>query len=286
MDLWPGEVVALLGESGCGKSTLGRIILGVEPPTKGEVLWFGQAIKKLTKKQFRKLRPKVQAVFQDPSSSLNPKMRIKEILAEPLQINFNLSKKEKYHRILTTLKQVNLSEEVLEKYPHELSGGMKQRIALARSLLLEPTLLVLDEPTSSLDMSIQKQILELLRDLQKKYPITYFLITHSLPTALYLANRVVVMYLGEIMEIFPRKLFGKTKHHPYTQLLLSVDLRPFKETEVLLSNFSSEIDAYAIVDGGCPFSPRCQEKISLCKTVKPSLHKVAEEHYLSCHRRS
>jgi len=285
LKVFKGETLAILGESGCGKTTLGRIFLGLEEPSRGEVYWFGQSIKTLSKRKFKSLRPKVQAVFQDPTSSLNPKIRIKDILFEPLSINFSITKEEGLRQIGEALEKVSLSEKVLYCYPHELSGGQRQRVALARALILQPKLLVLDEPTSALDMTIQKQILDLLKELRLSFQISYIFITHSINTARYLATRIAVMYLGKIVEIFPAQALGKVPHHPYTELLLSVNLDPFNPVKPNLSAIKGEPSLAFDEVKGCPFSPRCQCKKTNCQTLSPELVEVSPGHFVSCFER-
>jgi oligopeptide/dipeptide ABC transporter ATP-binding protein len=285
LKVFKGETLAILGESGCGKTTLGRIFLGLEEPSRGEVYWFGQSIKTLSKRKFKSLRPKVQAVFQDPTSSLNPKMRIKDILFEPLSINFRITKEEGLSQIGEALKKVGLSDKVLYCYPHELSGGQRQRVALARALILQPKLLVLDEPTSALDMTIQKQILDLLKELRLSFQISYIFITHSINTARYLATRIAVMYLGKIVEIFPAEALGKVPHHPYTELLLSVNLNPFNPVKPNLSAPKGEPSLSFEEVEGCPFYPRCPYKKTNCQTLSPELVEVSPGHFISCFER-
>jgi oligopeptide/dipeptide ABC transporter ATP-binding protein len=285
LKVFKGETLAILGESGCGKTTFGRIFLGLEEPSRGEVYWFGKKLKTLPKREFKSLRPKVQAVFQDPTSSLNPKMRIKDILFEPLSINFRITKEEGLSQIGEALKKVGLSEKVLYCYPHELSGGQRQRVALARALILQPNLLVLDEPTSALDMTIQKQILDLLKELRLSFQISYIFITHSINTARYLATRIAVMYLGKIVEIFPAQALGKVPHHPYTELLLSVNLDPFNPVKPNLSALKGEPSLSFEEVEGCPFSPRCQYKKTNCQALSPELVEVSPGHFISCFER-
>jgi len=285
LKVFKGETLAILGESGCGKTTLGRIFLGLEEPSRGEVYWFGKKLKTLSKREFKSLRPKVQAVFQDPTSSLNPKMRIKDILFEPLSINFGITKEEGLSQIVEALEKVGLSEKVLNYYPHELSGGQRQRVALARALILQPKLLVLDEPTSALDMTIQKQILDLLKELRLSFQISYIFITHSINTAKYLATRIAVMYLGKIVEIFPAEALGEVFHHPYTELLLSVNLDPFNPVKPSLSALKWEPLLSFEEVRGCPFYPRCQYKKTNCQTLSPELVEVSPGHFISCFER-
>lgn len=266
-----GEVVVLLGESGCGKTTLGRIILDLEKPDKGEVSWFGHSLNSLDRKLYKKIRPKIQALFQDSFASLNPRFKIKEILTEPYLINFNGSKREALKRSIEVLYQVGLTEEFLERYPHQLSGGQRQRVALARALITEPKLIILDEPTSALDMTIQSQILLLLKKLKQDKGLSYLLITHSLPIALELADRVVVMYLGRILESFKKELFRKIKHHPYTEMLLKAFPDPFSDTPPEATFIRGEPASPFKRPSGCEFHPRCPEADSLCCKESPPM---------------
>lgn len=280
-----GEVVALLGESGCGKSTLGKIILDLEEPDQGEVFWFGYPLRSIGRKLYKELRPKIQALFQDSFASLNPRFRVKEILMEPYLINFKGSRGEALKKAKEVLSQVGLSEEILERYPHELSGGQRQRVALARALITEPKLIVLDEPTSALDMTIQSQILSLLKHLKKEKALSYLFITHSLPTALEMADRVVVMYLGRIIEVFKRELFGKVNHHPYTKMLLKAFPDPFSENPPQVSLVRGEPASPVKRPEGCEFHPRCPEGDLLCTKERPPL--IGNEDYqISCFKRS
>jgi len=276
-----GEVIALLGESGCGKSTFGRLILGLESPDQGEIFWLGRPLKELDKGTFKKLRPKIQALFQDNYASLNPRFRVREILTEPYLINFGGSKREAEQRALEILREVGLGGEFLERYPHELSGGQRQRVALARALITEPYLIVLDEPTSALDVSLQSQILNLLKKLKKEKHLSYLLITHSLPVALEMADKIVVMYLGRIVEVCKRELFYEVPHHPYTELLLKANPDPFIEKKEHFEIPLSEPGSPLFREKGCEFAPRCLKALSLCKEKKPLL-KGSEEHQIAC----
>lgn len=281
-----GEVLGLLGESGCGKSTLGKIILDLEKPDKGEVFWFGKNIKTLNSQEYKKLRPQIQAVFQDPYSSLNPRYKVKDLLLEPYLLNFSATEKEALSKAKEVLEKVGLNQDVLEKYPHSLSGGQRQRIALARTLMLTPSLIVLDEPTSALDVTLQAQILTLLKNLKESLNLSYLLITHSIPVALYLADFIVVMYLGKIVEIFKKELFQKISHHPYTLLLFNA--RP----EILLKKelktkfiIQGEVPTLIFRQKGCDFLNRCPEKEKVCCEITPELKKLKDDHFVACHKR-
>lgn len=279
-----GEVIVLLGESGCGKSTLGRIILHLEEPDDGEVFWFGTSLKAISKDFYKNFRPKIQAVFQDSYASLNPRFKISEILREPFYLNFPRESKKAEDEAIEMLNLVGLPESFMERYPHQLSGGQRQRVALARALITRPVLIVLDEPTSALDMTIQSQILNLLKDLQKKYNLSYLLITHSLPTALNMADRIVVMYLGKIVEVFTRNLFKKVRHHPYTEILLRSFPDPFSEeapdTALVKGEPSSPINR----PKGCEFHPRCPYALRDCLNFSPELKEIQGGQSIACFR--
>ncbi|MFN3921380.1 MAG: ABC transporter ATP-binding protein [Caldimicrobium sp.] len=280
-----GEVVALLGESGCGKSTLGKLILYLEKPDRGEIYWFERNLSSLNRRDYQKMRPKIQALFQDNYASLNPRMKIKEILLEPYLLNFKKSKKEAIDVICEVLSQVGLKEEFLDYYPHQLSGGQRQRVALARVLLTKPSLIVLDEPTSALDMTLQNQVLSLLKDLRDKYNLSYLLITHSLPVALAMANTIVVMYLGRIMEVFPRNLFQKIRHHPYTQLLFHSFPDPFSPKPPSFEKILGEPLSPINRPKGCEFHPRCTEALPICKNESPPLIAIDKNLFIACFQR-
>jgi oligopeptide/dipeptide ABC transporter ATP-binding protein len=279
-----GEVVVLLGESGCGKTTLGKIFLDLEKPDKGDVFWFNYNLKSIDRRLYKEIRPKIQALFQDSFASLNPRFKVKEILSEPYIMNFRGSKKEALEKALEVLYQVGLSEEVLERYPHQLSGGQRQRVALARALITQPQLIVLDEPTSALDMTIQSQILTLLKRLKEIKGLSYLLITHSLPAALEMADRIVVMYLGRIVESFRKEMFRKIDHHPYTKMLLRAFPDPFSENPPEVSTIKGEPASLLQRKEGCEFYPRCPEADSLCTKERPIL-KGNNEYQVVCFKR-
>lgn len=281
-----GEVVSLLGESGCGKTTLGKIILDLEKPDKGEVFWFGKNLKTINSKEYRKLRPQIQAVFQDPYSSLNPRYKVKDLLTEPYLLNISSDQKKALAKAEEVLEKVGLGTEVLEKYPHSLSGGQRQRIALARTLILTPALIVLDEPTSALDVTIQAQILNLLKKLRESFNLSYLLITHSIPVALYLADFIVVMYLGKVVEIFKKNLFQKVLHHPYTLLLFNS--RPEFISSITKKEkvrTQEEVPSPFFRPKGCEFFSRCPERERECSEISPKLREILNQHFIACHKR-
>jgi oligopeptide/dipeptide ABC transporter ATP-binding protein len=284
LKIFAGEVVVLLGESGCGKSTLGRIFLHLEEPDEGKVFWFENSLKNISKSLYRKLRPKIQAVFQDSYASLNPRFKIREILREPYYLNFPQESQKAEEEAIQMLNLVGLPESFMERYPHQLSGGQRQRVALARALITKPDLIVLDEPTSALDMTIQNQILNLLKDLQKRYHLSYLLITHSLPTALDMADRIVVMYLGKIVEIFKSCLFKKVRHHPYTEMLLRSFPDPFSEEPPDTAFVKGEPSSPINRPKGCEFHPRCPYALRDCLQFSPELKEIQPGQSIACLR--
>lgn len=280
-----GEVIAILGESGCGKSTLGKILLDIEKPTVGEVYWFSHPLSKIDKATYKRLRPKIQAVFQDSFASLNPRFKIKKILLEPYLLNFPSEEKEALEVVKSHLQSVGLSENYLERYPHELSGGERQRVALARALITKPSLIVLDEPTSALDMTIQSQILALLKDLREQYHLSYLFITHALSTALEMADFITVMYLGRIVETFPKSLFQKIDHHPYTKLLINSYPDPFAEKPPEVTTLKGEPISPLQRTEGCDFYQRCPEASIVCQRERPTLKSFDSSIQIACFKR-
>ena len=278
-----GQTYSLVGESGCGKTTTARMFLMVEKPTAGEVFFRGKNIYKLSREERREYRASVQAVFQDPWSSLNPRMRVESIIAEPMVTHWRLSKAELRARIADLLEIVGLHPYHAQHYPHEFSGGQRQRIAIARALSTRPRLMVLDEPVSALDVSIRAQILNLLRELQKDYGLSYLLIAHNLATVRYMSHRVGVMYLGKIVEEGPPSSLFSDPKHPYTRALISAALpaHPRKQREeiVLRGEVPSSIDPPL----GCPFHPRCPKAMVECSTEYPTERTVGDRHWTSCH---
>jgi len=280
-----GETVGLLGESGCGKTTLGKIILNLEKPDRGEVFWFGKSLESFSKEEYKKVRAKIQAVFQDPYSSLNPRYKIMDTLLEPYLINVEKNKKRGIEKAEEVLNLVGLRTEVLKKYPYALSGGERQRVALARALMVSPSLIVLDEPTSALDTTLASQILELLKEFKSKFGLSYLLITHSLPVVLYLSDWIVVMYLGRIVEICKKEVFSQTSHHPYTLMLLNASPDPFLPKTFLFKKIRGEIASPIFRPSGCEFHPRCEEKEKICSEKLPELRKINDFQYIACFKR-
>ena len=278
-----GQTYSLVGESGCGKTTTARMFLMVEKPTAGEVFFKGKNIYEFSREERNEYRASVQAVFQDPWSSLNPRMRVESIIAEPMFTHWNLSKAELRARVAELLEIVGLRPYHAQHFPHEFSGGQRQRIAIARALSTRPSLMVLDEPVSALDVSIRAQILNLLKELQRDYGLSYLLIALNLATVRYMSHEVGVMYLGKIVEEGPpSELFGDPKH-PYTKALISAALpahpKNHREEIVLRGEVPSPINPPT----GCTFHPRCPMVMDRCSSEEPEERTVGEGHRTTCH---
>jgi len=278
-----GETVGLVGESGCGKTTTSKLILRLEQPTEGEILLEGQNIQAFKGQAMKDYRTTVQAVFQDPWSSLSPRMRVRDIVAEPLQVNRDVSGGDVRERVSEVLQQVGLHPEQANNYPHEFSGGQRQRIAVASALVSYPKLIVLDEPVSALDVSIRAQVMNLLKDLQGQYGVGYLLIAHNLATVRYMAHQTAVMYLGQIVEHSETEELFKNPLHPYTKALFSAALPShpdlIREDIVLTGEVPSPINP----PSGCRFHPRCPFAMDRCAVEVPEYKEVAPGHSVSCH---
>lgn len=277
LEIKSGEVLAIAGESGCGKSTLAKAIIKLLNPIEGEILFNNKNISKLTKQEKKEFTNSIQMVFQNPYHSLNPKMKIYDILKESLDINTKLSRTEKKQRIEQIIKDVGLPIESLENYPHEFSGGQRQRIAIARALILKPQILIADEPVSALDASIQAQILNLLNDLKRKYNLTIIFISHDLRVIRYLADRVAIMYLGEIQEIGTVDDIFTDPKHPYTRTLLDA-IPEIGKPKAEILNKEIEISSTT----ACKFAPRCTRCINDKCKESPNLMRISSTHSVRC----
>ncbi|MGQ9687589.1 MAG: ABC transporter ATP-binding protein [Desulfobaccales bacterium] len=286
LTLYEGETLGLVGESGCGKSTLGRLLLALLPPTAGRVRFAGEDLFRLPPRRLKELRRQMQIIFQDPYSSLNPRMTVRQILEEPYLIHRLGTKAQRRDWAVQLLEEVGLKEEHLERYPHEFSGGQRQRLGVARALALKPRLIVADEPLSALDVSIQAQILNLLSDLQKRYGLTYLFISHDLSVISQISNRIAVMYLGRLVELGPREIFGTARLHPYTAALLAAVPLPDPEWPYQPPQLQGDPPSPLRVPSGCPFHPRCPEaQVPVCQEASPSFREVSPDHWLACHYR-
>lgn len=284
--IYEGETFALVGESGSGKTTVGKIIVGIYKPDSGKVIFNGYDLFNTNKKFLKKIKMNISMVFQDPASSLNPRKRVIDIVMTPLNIYKIGSKQDRIKRVRELINLVELTDEYLYKYPYSLSGGQKQRVAIARALALNPRFIVLDEPTSALDVSVQAKILKLLIRLQKMYKLTYMLITHDLSIVRNVADRVAVMYLGNIVEIASTEELFHNPLHPYTRALLSsIPVITNEEAELLPEKveLKGEIPSPVDVPSGCPFHPRCYARIDICDKNKPALKELRKEHFVACH---
>lgn len=284
LNAYAGQTLGIIGESGCGKSTLVRTILQIHPASGGEVIFDGQDILKLRGEAARQNRRKIQMVFQDPAAAFNPKMKVKEIVCEPL-LNFGLIKKSEVDdKAAELLRLVELPEDFKDRYPHNMSGGQRQRLGIARALSLEPKIVVCDEATSALDVSVQEKICELLVRLQKEKGITYLFICHDLGLVDLLCHQIAVMYLGNIVEYigYGRRISTEGMH-PYTKALMKsvfkVDFKPGEKIEPLESEIPSPLD----LPKGCPFQSRCGQCMEICRSLKPELKEVVPGHFVACH---
>jgi oligopeptide/dipeptide ABC transporter ATP-binding protein len=278
-----GETLGLVGESGCGKSTLGRLVLRLETPTAGRIFIDDMDINTLGAQEMKQLRRRVQIIFQDPYSSLNPRKTVRSIIMEPLTIHRSGDRSERMERTRVLMEEVGLRPEYANRYPHEFSGGQRQRIGIARALALHPSLIVADEPVSALDVSIRSQVLNLLEDLQQRYGLTYLFISHDLAVVEHISDRVAVMYLGKIVEIGPKESIYENALHPYTQALLAAvpipDPRTVRNRIILEGDVPSPIDP----PRGCRFHPRCWMRIPVCTSLQPVLNEVDTGHLAACH---
>jgi oligopeptide transport system ATP-binding protein len=278
-----GETLGLVGESGCGKTTTSKLILMLEKPTHGTIIFRGRDIQTLKRDELKTYRRGVQAVFQDPFSSLNPRIRVGDIIAEPVVVNEPTSKAVVQERVQELLRLVGLNPSASKLFPHEFSGGQRQRIAIARALSLNPSLIVLDEPVSALDVSIRAQIMNLLQDLQQQFGLSYLLIAHDLAAVLHLSTNIAVMYLGKIVEFGTSDELRHKPLHPYTQALFSAALpsHPDEQREEVI--IAGEVPSPLNPPAGCRFHPRCPFVMPVCSQVEPVLRSAANGHQVACH---
>lgn len=281
--IFPGETLGLVGESGCGKSTIGKLILGLTPPDRGEILYRGENLAGLSARQMRPYRRQLQMIFQDPFSSLNPRMTIGEILSEPLRIHQLCSRAEQPERIAALLSQVGLESAAASRYPHEFSGGQRQRISIARALAVEPELIIADEPVSALDLSVQAQVLNLLRDIQQEYRLSFLFIAHDLAVVEHVSDRVAVMYLGKIVETATAEDIYRNPKHPYTEALLNAIPQPDPERTERPAPLQGELPSPLSPPSGCTFHPRCPYATAECRKTAPELEMIGEEHQAACY---
>ncbi|MFH1113164.1 MAG: dipeptide ABC transporter ATP-binding protein [Pseudomonadota bacterium] len=286
LQIFRRETLGLVGESGCGKSTLAKVILRLEEPTSGRVLFEGADISRLNAAEMKQVRRKMQIIFQDPYSSLNPRRTVQSIIMEPLVIHGIGTKRQRIEKTAALMQEVGLRPEYAKRYPHEFSGGQRQRVGIARALALNPSLIIADEPVSALDVSIRSQVLNLMEDLQERYGLTYLFVSHDLSVVEHIADRVAVMYLGRIVEIGSRKAIFDATLHPYTEALMSAV--PIPDPTVNRSRRILEGDVPSPMNppSGCRFHPRCWLKIPICGETVPQLHDVGDGHMAACHVRA
>ena len=284
-DIYQGETLGLVGETGCGKTTVGRTMMRLYEPTEGEIIFEGKNLTSLGEKDLREARSQMQMIFQDPYASLNPRMTVGSIIGAPLDVHTKMSTKEKYDRIQDLLDIVGLNPDFVNRYPHEFSGGQRQRIGIARALAIEPALIVCDEPISSLDVSIQAQVVNLLEKLQKELGLTYLFIAHDLSMVRHISDRMAVMYLGKIMELADRDEIYLNSLHPYTQALISAvpvpdpDLAAERKRIILDGDIPNPKNPPV----GCNFNTRCPIAKEKCFTEEPEYREIEKDHWVACH---
>ena len=278
-----GETLGLVGESGCGKTTVGRSILRLIEPTSGQVIFNGQNMLELDREELRHVRASIQIIFQDPFSSLDPRMNAGQIIAEPIRNHMNISKTEIRNRVAYLMERVGLLPEQMRRYPHEFSGGQRQRIGIARALALNPSVIICDEPVSALDVSIQAQVITLLAQLQEQMNLSYLFIAHDLSVVEHISNRVAVMYLGRIVELAHDQELYQNPLHPYSQALLSAVPIPDPEVQRKKILLQGDVPSPMNPPSGCSFHTRCVECKAVCSQQTPPLREVGEGHWIACH---
>jgi oligopeptide transport system ATP-binding protein len=281
-DLYPGETLGLVGESGCGKSTLGRSLIRLYEPTAGSVEFMGEDFLSLRGSALRARRRDIQMIFQDPFASLDPRMTINQILMEPFRVHHLFDKQTRQKKIEEMMDIVGLTKNILDRYPHEFSGGQRQRLSIARSLLLQPKLVIADEPVSALDVSIQAQILNLLKDLQKEFKLTYLFISHDLSVVEHLCDRIAVMYLGKVVELASRDELFRNPRHPYTQALFQAIPKVGHGQRRDKRSLQGEVPSPMKPPQGCHFNPRCPQRFAGCDQEYPALTQVQKDHWVAC----
>ena len=283
LTIYEGETIGVVGESGCGKSTLGRCILQLIRPTAGNVLYRGEDITKLNKEQMRQMRRKMQLIFQDPYASLNPRMTVLELIMAPLEAFGIGTMEERVQRVKEIMELVGMPENMMNRYPHEFSCGQRQRLVIARALVLNPEFVVCDEPVSALDVSVRAQVLNLIQELKKKKHLTYMFISHDLSVVKYISDRIAVMYLGRIVEIAEKNELYNNPQHPYTKALLSAIPIPDVDNKMKREILTGDVPSPLNPPSGCYFHTRCKYATERCKTECPALHDVGNGHMVACH---
>ena len=282
--LYEQEVLGIVGESGCGKSTLGRAILRLHEPTSGDVFFKGENVLTKSRKEMKELRQDMQFIFQDPYSSLNPRINIYNILSEPLVAHKKFTNKDDMQQyIMQLMEKCGLPSYYAYRYPHQFSGGQRQRIGIARSLVLDPTFVICDEPVSALDVSIQSQILNMMQDLREEKKMSYIFISHDMGVIKYISDRVGVMYLGALVELASKDAIFAKPMHPYTKALLSAIPEPDPEKKLEMTMIQGEIPSNVDVPSGCKFHPRCPFAQDRCKEEVPEFREIEKEHFVKCH---
>jgi oligopeptide transport system ATP-binding protein len=285
LQIFEGETLGLVGESGCGKSTTGRTVLQLYAPTEGKVFYEDMDLTELNGDEMRKARRNFQMIFQDPYASLNPRLTVESIIAEPLEVHGLGNRKERHERVKELMALVGLNPSLNNRYPHEFSGGQRQRIGVARALALQPKFIVCDEPISALDVSIQAQVVNLLEDLQERFGLTYLFIAHDLSMVRHIADRTAVMYLGKIVELAERQELYNNPLHPYTQALLSAVPIPDPKLERKRQRIilTGDVPSPSNPPSGCNFHPRCPLAIGICSEIDPEWREAAPGHWVACH---